>query len=307
MDIYETLFGSQLPGHQRAHNNRHRPRLANAELHPCRGIYVAYQRSCVKLNPATGQKTGEYQLPADPGEKEPPLWGYLSVFENYLVGGANPLFNPGLGSSRGENDNYSSSSKLVVMDRGSGKVLWTAAARSGFRHNAICIGGGRLYGIDRISGPELSRLKRRGEDPPNQPRLVVFDLASGKELWSTEHDVFGTWLSYAAERDVLVEAGRVASDTISDEPKGMRAYGERRRGPVGEQDASGPAMIHHETSDGRQGVRPAYRCAADARAPAERRTGGMDLVAQLRLQYADGLRAPAHVPFGGGRLLRLLQ
>ena len=40
-------------------------------------------------------------------------------------------------------------------------------------------------------------------------------------------DVFGTWLSYSAEHDVLVEAGRVARDTLSDEPKGMRAY---RRG-----------------------------------------------------------------------------
>jgi len=254
MDIYtgRLLWEASLPGVGELYNNTAHQPGANASgtnyIAAPDGVYVAYQRSCVKLNPATGEKTGEYHLPTGPGEKEPPLWGYLSVFENYVVGGANPLFNPGLGSSRGENDNYSSSSKLVVMDRTSGQVLWTASARSGFRHNGICIGGGRLYAIDRISGPELSRLKRRGENPPNQPRLVAFDLASGKELWSTEHDVFGTWLSYAAERDVLVEAGRVASDTISDEPKGMRAYGASGGAVFWENKSlSGPAMIHHET------------------------------------------------------------
>ena len=71
----------------------------------------------------------------------------------------------------------------------------------------ICIGGGRLYAIDQVSGPDLARLKRRGDEAPHQPRLVVFDLATGRELWSTEQNVFGTWLSYSDERDVLVEAG----------------------------------------------------------------------------------------------------
>jgi hypothetical protein len=91
-------------------------------------------------------------------------------------------------------------------------------------------------------------LKRRGENPPNQPRLVVFDLASGKQLWSTEQDVFGTWLSYSAEHDVLVEAGRVASDTISDEPKGMRVYQAGAGKALWENKSfSGPAMLHHDT------------------------------------------------------------
>src|SRR5207247_1959471 len=43
-----------------------------------------------------------------------------------------------------ENDNMSSSKELVVLNRHTGKPLWSATSRSGFRHNAICIGGGRL-------------------------------------------------------------------------------------------------------------------------------------------------------------------
>lgn len=254
MDIYtgRLLWEASLPGVGNLYDNTAHQPGANASgtnfIATPDGIFVAHQRSCVKLDPATGQKAAEFQMPPLPGAKEPPLWGYLNVFENYLVGGAEPQLNEGLASARGENDNYSTSGRLIVMNRSSGKVLWSATARSGFRHNGICIGGGRLYCIDRISGPQLSRLKRRGEDSPNQPRLVVFDLATGKELWSTEQDVFGTWLSYSAERDVLVEAGRVAGDTISDEPKGMRAYQAGIGLALWENKAfSGPAMLHHDT------------------------------------------------------------
>jgi hypothetical protein len=225
----------------------------------------------LRLDPATGKKLSEFQLPPVNGNQDPPRWGYLNVCEDYLIGGADPLYDPSLklkapvkavndddakkpgetGSStltqlKGfDNDNLSASRHLVVLDRHSGKVLWSAPARSGFRHNAICAGGGRLYAIDRLSGSEVNRLKRRGETPSVKSRLVVFDLRSGRELWSTEDNVFGTWLSYSVGRDILVESGRVARDTLFDEPKGMRAY----RGLNGsmlwfQPTFVGPAMIH---------------------------------------------------------------
>lgn len=253
-DIYtgRLLWEAPLPGVGELYNNTAHQPGANSSgtnfIATPEGVYVAYKNSCVKLEPVTGKRIGEYRLPAESGSAEASTWGYLNVDGEYLVGGANPLFNSGLKDSRGENDNYSSSRRLVVMERASGKVLWTATARAGFRHNAICLGGSKLFAIDRVSGPELSRLKRRGENGNIQPRLVAFDLASGKELWSTEQDVFGTWLSYSAERDVLVEAGRVASDTISDEPKGMRAY-QATTGIAWWENMSfsGPAMLHHGT------------------------------------------------------------
>jgi hypothetical protein len=59
--------------------------------------------------------------------------------------------------------------------------------------------------------------------------------------------VFGTWLSYSNERDVLVEAGRMARDTLSDEPKGMRAYRGDGTALWNKPEYAGPAMIHHDT------------------------------------------------------------
>jgi outer membrane protein assembly factor BamB len=244
-------------------------------------IYAVHGKYCKVLDPATGKVKAAYTLPALGEVKTDPRWGYLNVQGDYLVGGADPLFDEKLFAAavivrddkgladddapkkekkkddpvskllkgiKGGSDNFSSSKHLVVMDRHSGKVLWTATARNGFRHNAVCVGGGRLYAIDRLSGAELAKLKRRGEEPKFPAKLTVFDLKTGKELWCTEADVFGTWLSYSAKYDVLVEAGRVARDTISDEPKGMRAYA-AAGGKVLWFNAkyAGPAMLHDRT------------------------------------------------------------
>ncbi len=291
MDIYtgRVLWESPLPGIGALYDNTAHQPGANASgtnyIATSDGIYVAHQHACLKLDPNTGKKIAEFTLPTSAGSKTAPLWGYLNVDGDYLIGGADPVFDPTLlkfssksnkpgGSDddddnkktstakkvaadaaatvekllKIENDNYSSSQRLVVMDRATGKMLWSVTARSGFRHNAICLGGGRMYCIDRPSGAEVSRLKRRGEKPTHEPRLVVFDLLTGEEIWSTEQDVFGTWLSYSAERDVLVEAGRTARDTLGDEPKGMRTY-RAKTGTVlwSSKTFTGPAMIHHDT------------------------------------------------------------
>lgn len=292
MDIYtgRVLWESPLPGVGALYDNTAHQPGANASgtnyIATSEGIYVAHQNACLKLDPVTGKQIAKFTLPPSAGSKTAPLWGYLNVDGDYLIGGADPVFDPSLlkfssksnkpgGSDddddnkkasatkkvaadaaaavvekllKIENDNYSSSNRLAVMDRATGKVLWAATARSGFRHNAICLGGGRMYCIDRASGAEVSRLKRRGEKPSYEPRLVVFDLLTGEEIWSTEQDVFGTWLSYSAERDVLVEAGRTARDTLGDEPKGMRTY-RAKTGAVlwSSKTFTGPAMIHHDT------------------------------------------------------------
>ncbi len=282
-DIYtgRVLWQVSLPGLGVLYNNLSHQPGANAAgsnlVSLSDGIYVVHGKHCLRLDPATGARLNTFSLPGNEGPN-PSLWGYLNVHDRYLIGGGDPLFDPKKAKellekqkdngddkdpadtktgavekllskkSALENDNFSSSKKLVAMDRHTGKVLWSVEARCGFRHNAICIGGGRIYCIDRLSGLQLSRLKRRGEEPPFKPRLVAYELRSGKEVWSTEHEVFGTWLSYSQERDLLVESGRVARDTLTDEPKGMRTY----RGSNGavlwfESKHAGPAMIHGDT------------------------------------------------------------
>jgi hypothetical protein len=204
------------------------------------GIYVAHGARCVRLDPATGAVVSEFRLPTFPGEKGPPVWDWLTVADGLLVGGANPA-----SLDRAKPAPVSSSKRLAALDRTTGEVRWSLTAQTSFRHNAVCIGGGRLYAIDRPSVDQTEWLKRRGDSPAAKPRLLSVDMHSGKEVWSATDNVFGTWLSYSEKEDILIEAGRNARDTLSDEPKGMRAYGADRGAVLWYQAAyGGPAMIH---------------------------------------------------------------
>jgi len=229
MDIYtgRVLWEAKLPGVGTFYNNLAHQPGANAAgtnfVSTADGIYVLHDRACLRLDPATGKELARFRFPA-PADEVAPEWGYLNVAGDYLVGGTGPEEGAPVTAGRPSAASRSSSHQLAVLDRKTGEVLWTATARDGFRHNTVCIGGGRLYAVDRVSGEQLARLKRRGEVPKHPARLVAFDLKTGKEIWNTENGVFGTWLSYSAKHDVLVEAGRVARDTLTDEPKGMRAY-----------------------------------------------------------------------------------
>ena len=300
MDIYtgRILWETRLPGVGYFFNNlAHQPGAnASGTNYICTsdGIYVVHGRRCVRLDPDTGKIVSEFRLPMLPDGTESPVWGYLNVVDDYLIAGADPLYDPKsfkpildakLGDdddkertktaeekkaeekkaeekkaadakdpkaataiSRGAGDNMSGSKRLVVMDRHTGRVLWTTTARNWFRHNATCVGNGRLYTIDRLSGVQLDRYKRLGEKPPFAARLTAYDLKTGNPVWSAEDDVFGTWLSYSAKHDILVESGRNARDTLTDEPKGMRAYRAVDGDVIWYNKAYiGPAMIHGDT------------------------------------------------------------
>jgi outer membrane protein assembly factor BamB len=112
---------------------------------------------------------------------------------------------------------YTASSEVVVMDRRTGKVLWTRRAAAAFRHNAICLGGGKLFCIDRLPTPVAHRLLRRGVKTHRLNHLLAIDIRTGKVLWSTQENAFGTWLSYSAEHDVLLQGGRPSRDMLADE------------------------------------------------------------------------------------------
>ena len=141
--------------------------------------------ACVRLDPATGKELAASSTSRRGRRAEPPLWGYLNVAGDYLIGGTGP--EQRLPDREGPADARRAgrrASRLVVMDRHTGKVLWTATARNGFRHNAICIGGGRLYAIDRLSGPQLSPAqapRRRAAAPAAAGRLRPDDRQGALE------------------------------------------------------------------------------------------------------------------------------
>jgi outer membrane protein assembly factor BamB len=269
-DIYtgRLLWEAPLPGVGDFYNNvLHQPG-ANATgtnfVSTTDGIYVAWKQKCVRLDPETGHVISEFEVPGGGSD-----WSAITVADDYLIGATEPIgevfvtrqTTGGLDDPQGQladavkkvttpkvdNDARSSSRRLFVMDRRSGRVLWQTTARLGFRHNSLCVGGGRLYVVDRLSGLHLERLKKKGEPNKTPAMLVAFDLKDGRELWSSEEGIFGTFLSYSEAHDVLVESGRVARDTVTDEPKEMRAWKAAEGKPIWKKGYSGPGMIHGDT------------------------------------------------------------
>lgn len=111
------------------------------------------------------------------------------------------------------------------MDRHTGNVLWTRKAELNFRHNAIALAAGKAFCIDAMSPRKRAYLKRRGYDPSGTPQLLALDARTGRVAWSTTADVFGTWLGYSEEHDVLLQAGSPFRDRAKDEvAQGMIAY-----------------------------------------------------------------------------------
>ena len=121
---------------------------------------------------------------------------------------------------------YSSASKeLVAMDRHTGNVLWTREAQLNFRHNAIAIAAGKVFCIDAMSPKKRAYLKRRGCEPSGTPQLLALDARTGRVVWSATADVFGTWLGYSEQHDILLQAGSPFRDRAKDEvTQGMIAY-----------------------------------------------------------------------------------
>lgn len=196
-------------------------------------VYVVYRDSILHLDAATGDTVRAITLNADVGAPKP-TWGYLAAEGEFLIATSSPV------SVGDEKDTkkadrisellaaaqYSSSSRqLVVMNRHSGKVLWTRTAEYSFRHNAIAVAGDRVFCIDSMSDVQFQTLQRRGLEAPTKPRLFALEAATGEIAWSTNDDVFGTFLNYSREHDILLQAGSAYRDRAKDEAAaGMVAY-----------------------------------------------------------------------------------
>ena len=221
------------------------------------GIYVALGEHCLILDPQTGDTLGRIDLPPLTAADTAPKWGYIGVYGSYLIAGAGEVQYtdflddvPEGKRNRFHDLDLTASKHLVVMDRHSGAVLWTRESKLGFRHNAIAVGNGQVYCIDRLPDPVEGALKRRGHQVAGRPALLALDVGTGVVSWQTDSGVFGTWLSYSDEHDVLLQAGRKSRDMVVGEvDEGMAAY----LGATGERlwtnaaKYGGPCILHGES------------------------------------------------------------
>jgi hypothetical protein len=171
-----------------------------------------------------------------------------------------------------------------VMNRHTGRVLWTIPARRGFLHNAIVAGAGKIFCLDtappyaartsKSTAAAAAKTTRRasartsnqeGESttsaeqgqeagaaaaesvPAN--RLLALDLHTGQVIWENNDCAFGSWLGYSRELDILLQAYRKARDMPTEPGDRMAAL----RGSTGavlwdeKVQYTGPCMLHGGT------------------------------------------------------------
>lgn len=135
---------------------------------------------------------------------------------------------------------------LLALDRDTGEPIWEHRAEHQFRHSAIVVGGGSVYCLDRMPAQEASYYRRRGKPVNEGASVTGLDARTGRIRWTNGERVFGTWLCYSEEHDVLIQAGARGPDRTRDEPgRGIVAY----RGATGKilwrsnEGYSGPCLL----------------------------------------------------------------
>ncbi|MCX5771951.1 MAG: PQQ-binding-like beta-propeller repeat protein [Candidatus Hydrogenedentes bacterium] len=253
MDVYtgRVLWQVALPEIGKAYDNTsHQPganALGSNFVSVLDGVYVAYGDKCLRLDPATGKVMSEFGLPAADGAEKPDF-GYIGVYEDVLVAGSGPMrYDEEI---KGETWNAVASKRIVALNRHTGEPMWTRPADAAFRHNAISLGAGKVFCIDNVTSEYRERLARRGITLPEQGKLLALDIKTGQEIWRTDKDVFGTWLGYSAEHDLLLQAGRASRDMLKDEANDrMIAYKAGDGKVVWDRQVNynGPCLLHGDT------------------------------------------------------------
>ena len=181
-------------------------------------------------------KTGKLVKTISTGDKNTQKLGYIGVSDNFLILGNNFSKYPVItieednkevkkednkedkkDTKKFEDFDLTASKELLIMDRFSGKKLWSITANHGFIHNSVIAGDGLLFCLDKLPQNLETKLKRRGENQPSGSRLLYLDIKTGKKLWEETNNVFGTWLGYSSEHKLLLQATRPSRDMLTGE------------------------------------------------------------------------------------------
>jgi len=190
-------------------------------------IYLHDGDNCLSLDVETGRKTAELKPPRLPNGQTG-KWGYIACKDGTLYGtlANEPYLVKGWASKLDTSEQFTESVLFFAMDIQTGILKWTFKPEHSIRHNAIAIGRGCVYLIDRpcaqadesfdlaggqkeakqraaASGKsEEEELRRLREHPTG--RLLALDVETGKILWNFSDDIFGTMLAFSTKHNVLL-------------------------------------------------------------------------------------------------------
>ena len=228
-----TLWEFPLPGILKSYHQDHLTGTAATGSNLCLGgdrLVVRAASKCLCLDVRTGKLVAEWSAPPRPDGK-PGEWGYLAYRDGTVFGtlaNEEHLVKESWRAFLGKCDmtqQYSESRMLFALDAQTGTPRWTFTPQHSIRYNAIVLGPGRVYLIDRplATGdtPQPAPAAGRVEHPLG--RLLCLDSQTGKELWQAQQDIFGTLLALSERHDVLVMSYQPTSFKLDSEVGGRLA------------------------------------------------------------------------------------
>lgn len=214
VDAYNgrTLWEFSLRGILKPYDANHLMGTAGTGSNVCvaaEGVFVRTENRCLRIDAATGKQLADLAAPKRPDGK-PGVWAFLACDGGTVFGSlANQEHIVRWSYTKGDmSKQFTESDFFFALDAATGKVKWTYSAKHSLRHNAIAIGGGRVYLIDRPVAEMDHLTAPRGKDvkPKEHPpgRLLALDAATGKVVWQSDGDMDGTLLALSVKHDVLL-------------------------------------------------------------------------------------------------------
>ncbi len=172
-------------------------------------IYLRTGNRCLRIDLATGTQLQEYTVPVH-GADPPGVWGYIACADGRLFG---TRANEGhvvryLYISSDMTDLLTESEVFFALDVETGDEIWSYTPEHSLRHNAVAVGGGKVFLIDRPLVIEDTP-GYVGDPPVEQTTgtLLCLDSGTGNVLWQRKDDsgtFYGTTLALSTQHDVLV-------------------------------------------------------------------------------------------------------
>lgn len=168
------------------------------------GVFVRVGNRCLRLDLATGKKLNDFVAPKSPNGKVND-WGYIACQDGVLYGSVvnNEHIVKHAYLRADMSELFTESDLFFALDAKTGKTLWQFQPKHSIRHNAIALGNGKVFLIDR---PLAEMDRASGAKKVQQPEgtLYALDAFTGKTVWQSKEDIYGTTLAYSEEHDSLL-------------------------------------------------------------------------------------------------------
>ena len=169
-------------------------------------VYLVHGKSCLKLDPASGEQINEFnlQIPDDD-------WGRIRVVGGKLIAEIFRDIDPDktrLSPGRQLLAGTKAAVEILAIDRNTGSKLWSHAALASFP--VLAVGTDRVFAFDGALESFYQDWKRRGVIPKaSDIRMAkAIDLETGQLIWQQKTDLIGTWMSYSGSSDVVLMSNK---------------------------------------------------------------------------------------------------